>query len=247
MTVEQLADGVYRLRDGLVNCYLLDDAGEVTIVDTAWPRSWTHLQSAVSEIGRSGSVKAVLLTHGHPDHLGCAEKARSSWGVPVLAHRDEIGRVMGKSKGASPFNLIPHLLPYMWRANTLGFVIHAGARGFMTPRWVKKVEGFDDGAELDLPGRPRVVFTPGHTGGHCSFHLADRGVFIAGDALVTLDPISRQRGPRLLPDPLNVNSRQARESLERLRGIDADLILPGHGEPYNGSLSGAIDSALSPD
>ncbi len=71
----------------------------------------------------------------------------------------------------------------------------------------------------------------------------DRGVFISGDALVTLDVLTRESGPRLLPDPVNVDSAQARASLGRLDGIEADLLLPGHGEPYTGPLAGAVESA----
>lgn len=246
MTIEQVAEGTYRLREGLVNCYLLKDGGDITVVDAAWPRSWPHLKQAVRDLGPMCSVAGILLTHGHPDHLGSAERGRRYWDVPVLAHRDEIGRVTGKAKGSSPFTLVPGLLPLLWRPKAFGFVVHAAAHGFMTPHWVAEVTGFEDGVELDLPGHPRVVLTPGHTEGHCSFYLSVKGVLIAGDALATLDPLTRASGPCLLPDPLNVDSARARASLERLDGIEADILLPGHGEPHSGPLAGAIQSALSP-
>ncbi len=245
MTIEQVAEGTYRLRDGLVNCYLVQDDDEVTVVDTAWPRSWPRLREAVRDLGENCSVVAILLTHGHPDHLGSAEQARRAWDVPVWAHRDEVGRVTGKAKGSSPFTLVPGLLPWLWRPGVLGFVIHGTARGFMTPRWVTEVSGFEDGVELDLPGRPRVLLTPGHTEGHCSFHLPERGVLVAGDALATLDVLTRESVPCLLPKPLNVDPAQARASLGKLAGIEADVLLPGHGEPYNGPLADAVESATS--
>jgi glyoxylase-like metal-dependent hydrolase (beta-lactamase superfamily II) len=40
-----------------------------------------------------------------------------------------------------------------------------------------------------VPGRPRVLHTPGHTGGHCAFVLEERGALIAGDLLCTLNPL----------------------------------------------------------
>src|SRR5690349_10723297 len=52
-----------------------------------------------------------------------------------------------------------------------------------------------DRQRLDVPGGPEVVFTPGHSYGHCSLLLADRGAIIAGDALVMLDPYTGRRGP----------------------------------------------------
>jgi glyoxylase-like metal-dependent hydrolase (beta-lactamase superfamily II) len=245
VTVQQVAEGTYRLRDGLVNCYLLQEDGDVTLVDAAWPWSWSTVQRGLSEIGYAGRVTAVLLTHGHPDHVGCAEKARASWKVPVLAYQGEVARVTGKAKGSSPWGLVPDLLPLMWRPKVLGFVLHASAHGFMTPRWVKEVTGFEEEAELDLPGHPKPILTPGHTQGHCSFHLPDRGVFIAGDALATLDPLTHERGPKVLPDPLNVDRAQALSSLGKLTGVDADVILSGHGEPYYGSLAGAVETAMA--
>jgi glyoxylase-like metal-dependent hydrolase (beta-lactamase superfamily II) len=56
----------------------------------------------------------------------------------------------------------------------------------------------DDEESLDVPGSPRVVACPGHTLGHCALHLPERDVLLAGDAIVTLDPYTALRGPRLV-------------------------------------------------
>jgi glyoxylase-like metal-dependent hydrolase (beta-lactamase superfamily II) len=62
---------------------------------------------------------------------------------------------------------------------------------------VKTVERYTDGV-LEVPGSPHVLFTPGHTLGHCALHLPDRVVVIAGDAFVTLDPYAAKQGPKLV-------------------------------------------------
>lgn len=240
---QQVAPGVHRVADGLVNWYLLEDDTGLTLVDTGWPRSWPKLQRAVRDLGRSfEDVRAVVLTHGHADHLGAAEKARRA-GVPVWAHRDEIARVRGEAKGSSSFALVPSLLPHLWKPKAFGFVLHASAHGFMTPKWVREVIPLDDSSLQHLPGRPLAIATPGHTEGHTSYHLPDVGVLLAGDALVTLDPLTRERAPRLLPKALTADPRQAVASLAVLEPVEAGTLLPGHGEPWQGPIADAVAQA----
>ena len=243
-TTTQIEPGVHRVADGLVNWYLIEDGDGLTLVDAGWPRSWPNVKQAIEGLGRStGDVAAIVLTHGHPDHLGAAEKARQETGASVYAHRPEIPRTEGKAKGASPFTLVPGLLPALWRPSATGFVLHATARGFMTPKWLTQAVPFDAGDTLDVPGRPRVVATPGHTQGHVSLVLDDKGVVFTGDAFATLDVLTRETGPRLQPDALNVDPAATRESLGALEGLDAGTMLPGHGEPYRGTPSEAVARA----
>jgi len=240
-SLTQAADGVHRYADGLVNWYLVEDAGELLLVDSGWPTSWSRIVAAVESLGRTpGDLRSVLLTHGHADHLGSAERVRREWQVPVRARDAEVGRVQGKERGSSSFALVPKLLPSLWRPATFGFVLHAAAHGFMTPRWVQEVTPFTDGEVLDLPGRPQAVATPGHTAGHTSFVLADRGVVFTGDALVTLDPLTRVTGPCLMPDPVNADPAAAQGSLAALEPLEASLLLPGHGAPWSGSPRDAV-------
>lgn len=247
-SLQEIGEGVHRFADGIVNWYLIQEQDDLTLVDTGWPRSWPRIERAISELGRSPEdVAAVVLTHGHPDHLGAAERARQECEAPVLAYSAEVGRIRGEAKGSSPFALVPYLLPHMWRPASLRFVGEATIQGFLTPRWVKEVEPFESGTELDIPGRPKPLRTPGHTEGHVSLLLADRGILIVGDALLTLDPLTREEGPCLPPDPVNSDTAQARESLQTIEEVAADTLLPGHGEPWRGGAAEAVARAWERD
>lgn len=236
--------GVHRCADGLVNWYLIEGDNGVALVDSGWPRSWPRIEAALTELGhKPGDVTTILLTHGHGDHLGAAEKARIATGAPVRAHRAEVPRIQGKKRGGSSFAIVPSLVPHLWRPASFKFLLHATAHGFLTPRWVQQVSAFEDGEELDAPGRPQVLYTPGHTEGHSSFLLADRGVLMAGDALVTFDPLLGTAGPRVPADALNVDTAQAHASLTALERVDAQIVLPGHGEPWTQGAAKAVDHA----
>lgn len=242
--IQQITDGIHRVQDGLVNWYLVEEQGELMMVDAGWPRSFGEVEQAVAQIGRKpADIGHVLLTHGHPDHLGAAEKTRARTGAKVHAFAGEVDRVKGKAKGSSPFALVPGLLPTLWRPTATGFVLRATGRGFLTPSWVKEVTSFAAGAPLDLPGHPTPLETPGHTAGHVSFLFADKGVLVTGDAFATLDVLTRATGPRLLPDNLNADPAQTRASLDVLAAQDADVLLPGHGEPHRGPAAEAVERA----
>jgi glyoxylase-like metal-dependent hydrolase (beta-lactamase superfamily II) len=232
-----VAEGVHRVEDAYVNWYLVEEDGRVTVVDAGLPRSWLSLHEALAAIDRiPGDIEAVVLTHAHLDHLGFAEQARHELDVPVLVHRDEawLARHPMRYKAErSPLLYLGN--PGLWRV--MGAMMRAGALRTPTPA---EVATYSDGEELDVPGRPRVVYTPGHTFGHCSLHLPNRDAVIAGDALVTFDVYTGETGPRLMPRSSTADSAQATRSLDRLEETGARTLLPGHGEPWH---DGAADAA----
>ena len=224
-----VAEGVHRIEDAYTNLYLVEGDGALTVVDAGVPPSWQSLASAVARLGRSlGDVAAVVLTHAHFDHLGFAERARSALGIPVWVHENDVPltrKPLQYTRLRSPLRYYasnPAALPI------LGAL--ARTRAFLPPP-VQAVRRYGEGT-LDVPGAPRVVPTPGHTLGHCALHLADRDVVIAGDAVVTLDPYTGRRGPRIVARAATADPERALASLDALAATGARTVLCGHGEPW---------------
>jgi glyoxylase-like metal-dependent hydrolase (beta-lactamase superfamily II) len=82
-----VGDGVHLITHAHVNCYVIEDDEGITLVDAGLPTMWTMLLWLLEDRGRAPEdVKALVLTHGHFDHVGFALRAHQEWGLPVLVH-----------------------------------------------------------------------------------------------------------------------------------------------------------------
>jgi glyoxylase-like metal-dependent hydrolase (beta-lactamase superfamily II) len=238
----QVAEGVYRAGTRLVNWYLVEDGGKVTVVDAGVPGYWPQLDEALAAIGRSrGDVAALVLTHGDGDHVGFGERLRAELGVPVYVHGGDVRITTTKKQKKTEANL--GTLLELRRKPARQIVGELARNGGLRVPPVQSVETFGDGDELDLPGRPRAVHTPGHSDGHCVIHLPDRGVAFAGDALCSLNVLTGATGPALMPPAMTVSTPQALGSLDRIAQLDAQTVLMGHGEPWTEGAAAAAEGA----
>jgi glyoxylase-like metal-dependent hydrolase (beta-lactamase superfamily II) len=240
MLYPNVAEGVHRIEDSYTNWYMIEENDRLTVVDAGVPTSWNSLLESLKRLGRSlDDVEAVVLTHAHFDHVGFAERARRELAVPVYVHENDV------SLARHPWRYgmeRPRSLYLATQVQALPIVASLLRNRAFWPRPVTEVTRFENGI-LPVPGSPHVVFCPGHTTGHCALHLPQRDALVAGDAIVTLDPYTARRGPRLVARAATADTERNLRSLDALVQTEAHTVLVGHGEPWTQGIEAAAAQA----
>jgi glyoxylase-like metal-dependent hydrolase (beta-lactamase superfamily II) len=240
MLTQNVADGVHRIEDAYTNWYIVEDEGELTIVDAGVPTSWKSLQEALGALGkRRSDIRALILTHAHFDHIGFAERARAELEIPVYVHENDVPLTRHPLQYSHER---PRSRYFATQVQALPIVATLVRNRAFWPPPVGDVRRFSNGS-LDVPGSPRVLFTPGHTLGHCAFHFPDRDVVIGGDAFVTLDPYTAKQGPKLVARAALADSARNLASLDGIAETGAGTVLTGHGEPWRGGAAEGVRRA----
>ena len=237
----QVNEGIHRLTRGVTNFYLIEEAGKYTLVDAGTPGDWALFSQSLAALGgKLDDLDAVLLTHAHSDHTGFAERARAEAGARVwIGREDEEAARTGKAAGKNDGKVTSYLLrPAFYR--TAFSLLRRGASRIVP---IAEVSAFGDGERIDVPGSPRAVHAPGHTPGSAAILVDSRRTLFTGDVMAMDNPLTGRTGPQIMPSGLNQDTPQALASLDALLGIDADLLLPGHGDPWRQGTAEAVGRA----
>lgn len=232
---DRVADGVYRVPLAIVNAYLVGPPG-------ASDRGWVLIDAGLSFsvgciAGRAAALygpqsrpAAIVLTHGHFDHVGALEALAHRWDAPVLAHPLEHPYLTGRAEYPPP-------------DPTVG----GGAMSLLSPLYSRRGPDVGDRlrplpADGSLPAMPgwRWVPTPGHSPGHVSLFRDSDRTLIAGDAFVTtkqesmLAAVFKPRAVHGPPKYFTCDWGRAAASVRRLAQLRPEVAATGHGVPMRG-------------
>jgi glyoxylase-like metal-dependent hydrolase (beta-lactamase superfamily II) len=234
-----ITDHVHFAETDLVNWTLVTDDTGVMLIDAGFPGHRDDVLDSLRQLGFGvDDLRAILLTHAHIDHFGTAIWFAKTHGTPVYCHAAEVGHSKREYlEQAGPADIVPHL----WQPRFLKWTLAISRKGGMVRDGIPTTQALTEDVAAGLPGKPMAIPTPGHTGGHCSF-VVD-GVLVAGDALVTGHPLLTRIGPQLLPNMFNHDQDGCVRSLGALGMLDTDVLLPGHGPVWRGSILEAAKRA----
>ncbi len=233
--MDGIAPGLSGLAITFVNVFAVThDDGSWTLIDAGIPIGSASRIKHWANARFGKAPNALVLTHGHFDHVGAAKELAEEWNVPVYAHTLEFPYLTGKLRYPAPDwkaggGAMPLIAPMLPRDP-----IDLGPR-------LRALPG--DGAELsaaELPGWT-LVETPGHTPGHVSFFRRSDGTLLVGDAFCTQKAESFFQSnfahhPELHGPPSYFTSdwEAAKVSVRKLAGLNPTTVAPGHGKPLAG-------------
>jgi len=237
--METVAAGVTQLCiQRFVNVYFVETGtpGEWVLIDTGLPDSQKAIIAAADKLFYPGSrPEAILLTHGHLDHLGSARELADHWQVPVIAHPLELPYLTGQAL-------------YPPRDPTVGGSLAFMSRFFPTqlPNLQERVQGLN----VEEPGAPylpnwRWLHVPGHAPGQVAFFREADRTLLGADAFATCHHdsvaavlLGRPKISRA-GAPFNYDWAAARASVQTLAALEPKAIGCGHGPVITGPEAAA--------
>jgi len=231
----EVAPGLAYMLDRIVNLYFVGEPGAGdggwVLVDAGLPGSAPAIVAAVEErFGAGARPSAIVLTHGHFDHVGALKTLAERWDVPVYAHELELPYLTGRASYPPPDPTVG--------GGGMAFMSRAFPRGPIDLGPRVRVLPPDD----TVPGMPgwRWIHTPGHAPGHVSLFRDGDRTLIAGDAFVTTkqeslySALTQRREINGPPAYFTQNWDDARDSVQRLVALRPAVAATGHGVPMRG-------------
>jgi glyoxylase-like metal-dependent hydrolase (beta-lactamase superfamily II) len=220
--------------------------GGVALVDAGWntEAAWSALRDGLARAGGTMSdVRAVMVTHIHPDHYGLAGRVREASGAWIGLHPADAA--MLESRYGDTDELVANMTRFLADSGVPDEKLPDLAAASMAVKSMVTMAVpdvlFEDGRDIDLPGWSlRTIWTPGHSPGHVCFYSDERKLLLSGDHVL----------PRITPN-ISAHTQQAINplgdflaSLSKLHDLEADEVLPAHEYRFS-DLAGRIDEMIT--
>ena len=233
-SIKRIAPDVGWLPISFVNVFFVGHpGGPWTLIDTGLPgRAEQIVEAAEARFGGGSRPEAILLTHGHFDHVGNALALAEKWDVPIYAHRNEFPFLTGRSAYPPPDPTIGGAMAFLCR--------------FMPSRPPDLSSRLRE-LPNDLPMLLgwECIPTPGHSPGHVSFFRASDRIVIDGDAVATMNMdswaglLSGRRELARAGAPFTYDWDLARASVKKMAALRPSVLACGHGNPVSDADLGA--------
>ncbi len=211
--MKQVKDNIYLLESGkFVNAYAIVRDNGVLIIDTATPGKADNLIKELESINvKLSDIKAIVITHAHPDHAGSCNALIDKSQTKLYIHKYDRDVLLGKVPPPKPRNFLQKLSAFMSKH----FFKYTPPGDAIPLDEDSAIQGFED---------LKIIHTPGHTPGSLSILDVEDDILFCGDAINNRS--NRLTGPNKL---FTVNTEQAWHSVAKLGALKFKTLCPGHG------------------
>jgi glyoxylase-like metal-dependent hydrolase (beta-lactamase superfamily II) len=242
-TIDDVATDLIRMRFLFVNLYLQGTPDSWVLIDAGLPGCADDIvKTAEERFGQGTAPKAIVMTHGHFDHVGAFPEIFERWDVPVYAHPLEVPHLTGARDYPEPDPSVGKGMMALMSFAYPNKAIDLGNRVQALP---------NDGSIPHMSGW-RWVHTPGHTDGHVSLFRDEDRLLVAGDAFVTTkqeslyEVMQQKQGVQGPPAYFTPDWIAARASVEKLAALKPLIAATGHGTPMGGAeLTAGLEELLA--
>ena len=197
---------------GIGNSYLIERKDHCVLIDAGYSKRASKIINTIKNVCGEKPLNYVILTHGHPDHIGGLETIGLLFGAEIICHKDEKEYIIGVKKYPKPKRLAQKIV--------LSFTKLLPSSNYTVDRIITDGEIFDGF---------KIYHIYGHTPGSIVLEDIKENILFTGDAVV-----SNKRGTKLIP-PSEIFSFDPNAALKNILQVlsktKPSAIFPGHGKP----------------